>query len=62
MKDNPPIHLSIREAKTGDVEGIAQVHVKAWQESYKDILPKEYLEGISYGQRLELRKQILYCT
>ena len=59
MKANSQIPISIRNAKLEDAEGIAIVHVKAWQESYKDILPQEYLEGISYGQRLELRKQIL---
>ena len=53
------IQVTIRNAKLEDAEGIAYVHVKAWQESYKEILPEDYLAKISYSERLELRKQIL---
>lgn len=53
------LQVTIRNAEPEDAEGIACVHVKAWQESYKEILPEDFLTTISYSNRLKLRKEIL---
>jgi GNAT superfamily N-acetyltransferase len=49
----------IRKATIPDAEGIAAVHVKSWQTSYQGIIEQSYLDAISYGDRLGLRKRIL---
>lgn len=47
-------NMIIREAKLSDAKGIAKVHVDSWKNTYKNILPTEYLEKLSYEQRTEL--------
>ncbi len=37
----------IREADFDDAAGIADVHVRTWQATYRDILPAAYLDGMS---------------
>lgn len=32
------MHFHIRKAELTDAKAIAQVHVKGWQQSYKDII------------------------
>lgn len=39
--------LVIRRAQSGDVAGIAQVHVQSWRESYRGIIRQSYLDGLS---------------
>ncbi len=51
--------IYIQKATLEDVEAIAQVHVKSWQESYKDILAPSYLNNIPHEDRLKLRKEVL---
>jgi ribosomal protein S18 acetylase RimI-like enzyme len=51
--------IVIRPAGFEDAEAIAQIHVKAWQESYKDIISSTYLNALSYRKRLNLRRKIL---
>lgn len=46
--------MIIREAKMSDAKGIAKVHVDCWKTTYKNIIPTEYLEKLSYEQRTEL--------
>ena len=43
--------MHIREASLDDVPGIARVHVDTWRLAYVDIVPAEYLAGLSYEQR-----------
>lgn len=52
----------IRSASFDDAESIAYVHVKAWQESYKGIIEQNYLDNISFDERLKLRKNILEAS
>src|SRR5437763_1649621 len=40
--------MIIREAACADAATIAHVHVDSWRESYKGIVPAEYLAGLSY--------------
>jgi GNAT superfamily N-acetyltransferase len=49
----------IRSATLEDAEKIAYIHVKAWQESYKGIIDQNYLDMISFSERLAFRKKIL---
>lgn len=46
--------MMIREAMISDAEDIAKVHVDCWRTTYKDIMPAEVLERLSYEQRTEL--------
>ncbi len=46
--------MMIREAMISDAEDIAKVHVDCWRTTYKDIMPDEVLERLSYEQRIEL--------
>ena len=43
--------LIIRNATSIDAEAIARVHVRSWQQSYRDILPQEYLNNLSIERR-----------
>ncbi len=49
----------IRRATLEDAEKIADIHVRAWQESYKGIIDQNYLDAISFSGRLAFRKKIL---
>ena len=44
----------IREATIADAEGIAKVHVDSWKTTYKNIVPTDFLDKLSYEQRTEL--------
>jgi ribosomal protein S18 acetylase RimI-like enzyme len=39
--------MRIRRATADDAEAIAAVHVRAWQQTYRGILPDEFLDGLS---------------
>jgi ribosomal protein S18 acetylase RimI-like enzyme len=41
----------VRRATTEDAHGIAVVHVAGWQAAYRDLLPHDYLAGISVSSR-----------
>ena len=43
--------MEIRPARPDDVPAIAKVHVDSWRTTYKDILPKSYLNDLSYDAR-----------
>ncbi|MYL48195.1 GNAT family N-acetyltransferase [Halobacillus litoralis] len=46
--------MRIRKAKPGDVPAIAKVHVDAWLETYRGIVPDVYLNRLSYENRERL--------
>jgi ribosomal protein S18 acetylase RimI-like enzyme len=46
--------MIIRKASVTDAKGIAKVHVDSWRTTYKNIIPDEFLEKLSYDQRTEL--------
>jgi ribosomal protein S18 acetylase RimI-like enzyme len=46
--------MIIRKARLSDAQGIAKVHVDCWRTTYKNIIPSEFLEKLSYDQRTEL--------
>ncbi|USK64101.1 GNAT family N-acetyltransferase [Peribacillus frigoritolerans] len=43
--------MLIREATLADAEGIAKVHVDCWRTTYKDIMPSDFLDKLSYEKR-----------
>jgi len=45
--------MRIREATVADAGDIARVHVDCWRTTYKNILPSDFLENLSYEQRTE---------
>ena len=46
--------MNIRKAILSDAKGIAKVHVESWKSTYKNIIPDEFLEKLSYDQRTDL--------
>ena len=49
----------VRVAVPEDAEGIARVHVSAWQAAYRDILPADYLAGLRWQTRYEFWRREL---
>lgn len=43
--------MIIREARLSDAEGIAKVHVDCLRTTYKNIIPNDFLDSLSYEQR-----------
>jgi ribosomal protein S18 acetylase RimI-like enzyme len=43
--------MEIRPARPDDVPAIAKVHVDSWRTTYRDVLPKSYLNDLSYDAR-----------
>jgi L-amino acid N-acyltransferase YncA len=52
--------IIVRKATEGDAAGIANVHINSWRESYKKLLPKEYLRELplEFNERYELWLEI----
>ncbi|MBM7583943.1 L-amino acid N-acyltransferase YncA [Bacillus pakistanensis] len=46
--------MKIRAAKLSDASGIAKVHVDSWRTTYRNIIPDEFLNNLSYQRREEL--------
>lgn len=40
-----------RPAVASDADAIARVHVESWQEAYRDLLPSDFLAGLSVESR-----------
>lgn len=55
------MHLTIvfDEPTLVDVEELATVHVRCWQEAYVAILPKEYLAGLPVSDRVKLWQRLI---
>lgn len=50
---------TIRPAELADADAIASVHVRAWQEAYRGLVPQPYLDGLDVGERTALWRSIL---
>jgi ribosomal protein S18 acetylase RimI-like enzyme len=46
--------MIIRKAILSDAQGIAKVHVDCWRTTYKNIIPIEFLDKLSYDERTDL--------
>ncbi|WP_100398123.1 GNAT family N-acetyltransferase [Bacillus sp. FJAT-44742] len=42
--------MKIRKASEEDVKGIARVYVESWKTTYRYLVPKSYLDGLSYEE------------
>ncbi|MFJ8066936.1 GNAT family N-acetyltransferase [Psychrobacillus sp. NPDC096426] len=51
--------MNIRKATLLDARGIAQVHVDSWITTYRNIVPDEYLNQLTYDAREQLWKKNL---
>lgn len=47
------MNIVVEPVTINDLEECATISVKAWQETYKDIVDKEYLDSLSIETRLE---------
>jgi GNAT superfamily N-acetyltransferase len=45
--------MSLREARPGDAQGIARIHLQSWRETYAGIVSPDFLETISIQARLK---------
>jgi GNAT superfamily N-acetyltransferase len=43
--------ITLRRAQPDDADEIGEVHVRAWQVGYRGLMPAEFLDGLSSGQR-----------
>ncbi|HKX76327.1 MAG TPA: GNAT family N-acetyltransferase [Acidimicrobiia bacterium] len=43
--------MTVRPATIDDADSIASVHIRSWQAAYSEILPAEFLAGLSYERR-----------
>ncbi|MFD1032523.1 GNAT family N-acetyltransferase [Metaplanococcus flavidus] len=46
--------MNIRKAALSDARGIAEVHVDSWITTYRNIIPDEYLNQLTYEAREQL--------
>lgn len=51
--------MKVITAKSEHAHGIAEVHVRSWQQAYQDLLPSDYLASLSIKQREEQWLEIL---
>jgi ribosomal protein S18 acetylase RimI-like enzyme len=50
-RDGSTVHL--RDARRGDEIAVAEVHVRSWQEAYRDLMPAEFLAALDPRDRAE---------
>jgi len=53
------LNLNIRAANSGDVAGIARVHVNSWRDTYFGILPDEMLMSLDIDARAKMWATVL---
>jgi len=51
--------MNIRPALVADASAIAQVHVRAWRETYSGLMPDDLLANLSVARRAERWQRIL---
>ncbi|VXC40074.1 GCN5-related N-acetyltransferase [Arthrobacter sp. 9AX] len=54
--------LLVRRAAAADVERLAEVHVRCWQETYRGMLSEEFLESQEPASRLPLWRHLLEAS
>jgi len=50
----PRAPLRVRPAEPADAVALGALHVRAWQEAYRGVMPDAYLDALSAAQRAEL--------
>lgn len=51
--------ITVRPAAAGDVDGIARVHVAAWRETYRYLLPDTVLDGMTVPGRAAMWSRVV---
>jgi ribosomal protein S18 acetylase RimI-like enzyme len=45
------VAVTLRDARRGDELAVAGVHVRSWQEAYRELMPGEFLDALEPGDR-----------
>jgi len=53
------VPLHIREAEAKDIEAIASIHVRAWQDAYRGQLSDDYLDGLDVNERIPQTRSMI---
>ncbi len=59
MVANSPTSMIIRPATLADADGIAHVHVSAWQDNYRGLVPASIMEDRTIERRQTLWRRVL---
>ena len=51
--------MFVTSATLDDARAIAQVHVSSWQQAYRDILPKAFLDALSVDERAAMWRECI---
>src|SRR5437763_9672987 len=51
--------MQVRAARPTDILGIAEVHVRSWQETYVGQVPQDYLDTLSVEDRYERWQELV---
>jgi L-amino acid N-acyltransferase YncA len=51
--------IKIRKAWPGDVPEIANVHVCCWRETYRGLLPSDYLNKLNFRKKIDAWQQVI---
>lgn len=43
--------MNIRAITIDDADALAKIHIDAWKEAYRDLVPIEHLNGLNYAHR-----------
>ena len=43
--------VRLREARRGDELAVAELHVRSWQEAYRELMPAEFLAALDPRER-----------
>lgn len=57
----PTRRIIVRPASWDDIEGMARVSVDTWRLTYKDILPKAYLERMRHARQETQRSRMMHA-
>ena len=51
--------MNIRVAHFNDANGIAKVHIAAWQAAYQEYMPQDYLQNLSLEEKIKMWESAL---
>jgi len=54
--------IKIRKARPGDVSEIANVHVNSWRETYRGLLPSDYLAKLNFRKKIDAWQAVILKT
>lgn len=48
--DGGIVAVTLRESQPEDAQGITDVHIKSWQETYRGLMPDSYLDSLNHEE------------